>query len=173
MTLAPVDQSDLDKRDAEKLGKHEISVRDFGAGASGASGGPIVGGFWEETQTTKRDKASQALCAQCGKPGEDLAKCGGCRLVRYEILSWCGYPQLISVCLFVIQVLLQRASNGTWVERPRHCLDLTKVFASGSLAQTQARVCKAAQEACIYERGVRPFRVVRNAFRRVVLCRNI
>lgn len=85
MTLAPVDQSDLDKRDAEKLGKHEISVRDFGAGAGGPSGGPIVGGFWEETQTTKRDKASQALCAQCGKPGEDLAKCGGCRLVRCDI----------------------------------------------------------------------------------------
>ncbi|KZV87163.1 hypothetical protein EXIGLDRAFT_652444 [Exidia glandulosa HHB12029] len=40
-------------------------------------------GFWQETESHVKDKRSQTVCAQCGKPGQDLKTCGGCRGILY------------------------------------------------------------------------------------------
>ncbi|KAF5366847.1 hypothetical protein D9758_006485 [Tetrapyrgos nigripes] len=71
----------------KKLKKGQAIVREFDTEQDGLSGMLAkmgMGGHWEETVHTQRDKRAQTVCAMCGKPGgQELKQCSGCKRVLY------------------------------------------------------------------------------------------
>jgi len=72
MPIAP--ESVRDSFDRKHLKKGEAIVKDYDNENFG---------YWQETANTRKDKRDETVCAQCGRPDENLKLCSGCKQIRY------------------------------------------------------------------------------------------